>query len=108
FKLLNADEFKDKHASQIQPIDIEKAQQDQTWPLPSPEKPAPDRIDTNSKSPTNDQGAYKLTPNIPQSPRVPSRSSVRQNTSTKPSNTTRVPEPPAEGKEKKGCCCIVM
>lgn len=108
FRLLNTDDFTNKRASQIQPIDIEKAQEDQQWPLPSPDKPALDSLDANVKSPTNEQSSYKLTPTIPQSPRVPSRSSVR-NHSLKPTNTTRVPEPPVDAeKEKKGCCCIVM
>jgi hypothetical protein len=114
FNMLNTDDFKDKRASQVQPIDIQKAQEDQQWPLPSPTKPATERIDTSVKSPTLEQGGYKLTPTIPQSPRIPSRNSERHPTpsiSSKRTKTTRVPELPAETekeKEKKGCCCIVM
>lgn len=115
FRLLNTDDFKDKRASQIQLSDLEsqqfKQEDDPQWPLPSPTKPTPERIDTNVKSPTSEQGGYKLTPTIPQSPRVPSRTEPRPApmTSPKPTNTTRLPEPPAgEEKQKKGCCCIVM
>ena len=113
FNMLNTDGFKDKRASQIQPIDIQQAQEDQTWPLPSPTKAPTERGDTSVRSPTLEQGGYKLTPTIPQSPRVPSRNSERHlapSISSKPLKTTRIPEPPAEPeeKEKKGCCCIVM
>ncbi|PSN68011.1 hypothetical protein BS50DRAFT_491676 [Corynespora cassiicola Philippines] len=100
FRLLNTDQFKDKRASQISPIDIEKAQEDGTWPLPSPTKG--ERSDMVAKSPTNEQGAYKLTPTIPQSPRVPSPRP--REPSPKPAKTTRLPEPPAEQEKEKGCC----
>jgi hypothetical protein len=114
FNMLNTDDFKDKRASPVQPIDIRQAQEDQTWPLPSPTKPSTERIDTSIKSPTLEQGGYKLTPTIPQSPRVPSRNSERHlapSISSKPPQTIRVPEPPVgteKEPEKKGCCCIVM
>jgi hypothetical protein len=117
FNMLNTHDFKDKRASQIsqiQPIDIKQAQEDQTWPLPSPTKPPTERVESSVKSPTLEQGGYKLTPTIPQSPRVPSRNSERQTAPTiapNPTKTTRIPEPPEETekeKEKKGCCCIVM
>lgn len=114
FKMLNTDDFKDKRNSLIQPIDIEQAKENQDWPLPSPTKPPLEKVDTNVKSPTLEQGGYKLTPTIPQSPRIPSRASERHvapSTSTKAPNTTRLPEPPAETEKeekKKGCCCIVM
>jgi len=116
FKLLNTDEFPDKRASQIQPIDLEKAQENQDWPLPSPDKPTFEPIDTTVKSPTNEQGNYKLTPTISQSPafpRVPSRTAERKLAPPiapgKVENTTRLPEPPEESaKEKKCFCCIVM
>lgn len=123
FRLLNAEEIKDKRTSsssaQMQPLDLEKMQDNQEWPLPSPTKaelkPEPERIDTSMKSPTNEGGNYKLTPTIPQSPRsrAPSRTDARSNPGTSPKRgveTTRVPEVPAGGekKEKKGCCCIVM
>jgi hypothetical protein len=113
FRLLNTEELANKRSSQIQPIDLEKAQDNQEWPLPSPTKPSPERIDTNMKSPTNEGGNYKLTPTIPQSPRsrAPSRAEVlpAPGTSPKRTETTRLPEPPvSDEKEKKGCCCIVM
>jgi hypothetical protein len=113
FRLLNTEEFKDKRASQISPLDIQNPpEDDEQWPLPSPTKRSIDK-EKEPKSPVN-EGAYKLTPTIPQSPRVPSRAEPRRPsisataTSPKP-NTTRVPDLPAqEEKEKKGCCCIVM
>ncbi|KAJ4304689.1 40S ribosomal protein S12 [Kalmusia sp. IMI 367209] len=118
FRLLNTDEFPDKRASQIQPIDLEKAQADQTWPLPSPDKPTVEPIDTTVRSPTNEQGKFKLTPTIPQSPsfpRAPSRTQERPGKTAPPiapvtpKDSIRLPEPPSEPeKEKKGCCCIVM
>jgi hypothetical protein len=100
FRLLNTEELANKRSSQIQPIDLEKAQDNQEWPLPSPTKPSPERIDTNMKSPTNEGGNYK-----------PSRAEVlpAPGTSPKRTETTRLPEPPvSDEKEKKGCCCIVM
>ncbi|KAF2275096.1 uncharacterized protein EI97DRAFT_88106 [Westerdykella ornata] len=123
FRLLNAQEIKDKRASQIQPLDLKdlkQLQDDQQWPLPSPTKttapPAPESIDTNVRSPTNEGGNYKLTPTIPQSPRAPSRAAsrtdVRPGTSgmaPKPTDVIRLPEPPTDGeKKKKRCMCIVM
>lgn len=107
FRLLNTEEFKDRRSSQIQPLDLEKLDDGQ-WPLPSPTKASAE--DANLKSPTSEQGGYKLTPTIPQSPRVPSRAEPRPAPTTSPKpTTTRLPEPPAEEeKEKKGCCCIVM
>jgi hypothetical protein len=110
FRLLNTEEFKDKRSSRIQPLDLERKQDmdDPQWPLPSPTKAEPE----NAKSPTSEQPGYKLTPTIPQSPRVTSpQFGSRQPSSTSPkaTNTTRLPEPTAtEEKEKKGCCCIVM
>jgi len=112
FQMLNTDEFPDKRLSQLsqlQHTDLEKAQDNGTWPLPSPEKeppPSPEKLDTK-----NDQGgAYKLTPTIPQSPRVPSPKLAPpiEPPSASPPKTTRLPEPVEEAKEKKGCCCIVM
>lgn len=114
FRLLNTDEFENKRLSQIIPTDIEREQEEKQWPLPSPtKKHTPERIDTNLRSPTNEQGSYKLTPTIPQSPRIASRGSNHRPTqSTSPpkiTNMTRLPEPSTtEEKEKKGCCCIVM
>ncbi|KAF2738732.1 hypothetical protein EJ04DRAFT_428447 [Polyplosphaeria fusca] len=109
FRLLNTDEFEDKRNSKGLTLDLDKSEEQADWPLPSPTKQAVEPIDTNVKSPTLEQGGYKLTPTIPQSPRVPSRNSGPRPapaTSPKPTNTTRVPEPPVDEKEKKGCCCI--
>lgn len=128
FRLLNTDEFKNKRASQIEPLELqnfEKMADEEHWPLPSPtkptfeRKPTAERNDTNMKSPTNEQSSYKLTPTIPQSPRVLSRAASRTSvhplppttsnySPPKPQNITRVTGPPEEAKEKKGCCCIVM
>jgi hypothetical protein len=120
FRLLNTEDFPDKRLSQINPIELEeereRQEQEKQWPLPSSsptKKHMPERIDTNLRSPTNEQGSYKLTPTIPQSPRVASRSSNHRTapsiSPSKPKNTTRLPEPVQEDeKEKKGCCCIVM
>jgi hypothetical protein len=112
FQMLNTDEFQDKRLSQIsqlQPSALEKAQENGTWPLPSPEKeqpPSPEKLDTRNEQ----GGAYKLTPTIPQSPRVPSPKLAPPiaPATTSPPKTTRLPEPVEEEKEKKGCCCIVM
>ncbi|KAF1971956.1 hypothetical protein BU23DRAFT_555487 [Bimuria novae-zelandiae CBS 107.79] len=122
FRLLNTEEIPGKRSSVIAPIDLEKAQQDQTWPLPSPEKaPTPgkedlERVDTNARSPTNEQGKFKLTPTIAQSPQFPRAPSRAQEPKmappiapVTPKDTIRLPEPPPEpAKEKKSCCCIVM
>jgi hypothetical protein len=116
FRLLNTDEMDGKRLSQIDPIALEKARENEQWPLPSPEKQASpeaplEKTDTNvSKSQANEQGgAYKLTPTIPQSPRVPSpKLAPPIEPATSHPKTTRLPEPVDEEKEKKGCCCIVM
>ncbi|CAO2653208.1 Nn.00g026190.m01.CDS01 [Neocucurbitaria sp. VM-36] len=111
FRLLN-DELPDKRSSQIQPIDIERAQQNETWPLPSPikQQPSLERLDTNAaKSPTTEQGGYKLTPTIPQGARAPSPKLAPPIDPPQPKpTTTRLREPEEEAKEKQGCCCIVM
>ncbi|KAF1958387.1 hypothetical protein CC80DRAFT_409404 [Byssothecium circinans] len=118
FRMLKPDDFPDKRASTVSPIDIEKAQAEGQWPLPSPDKLAPvtsnNNFDPTPKSPVSEAGSYKLTPTIPQSPRAPSRNSERRTgpaIDPLPVNTTRLPEPPAEtekdkAKEKKACCCI--
>lgn len=118
FRLLNTDEMKDKRLSQIDPIELENAREkereNEQWPLPSPTRQAAfenEKGDTNtSKSPTNEGGGYKLTPTIPQSPRVPSPNLAPPIAPAGASvpNTTRLPEPVEDAKEKKGCCCIVM
>jgi hypothetical protein len=120
FRLLNTDEPSDKRLSQINPIELEeereRQEQEKQWPLPSPsptKKYTPERADTNLRSPTNEQGSYKLTPTIPQSPRGPSRSSTHRTapsiSAPKPRKTTRLPEPAHDSEsEKKGRCCIVM
>ncbi|KAF2477003.1 uncharacterized protein BDR25DRAFT_330930 [Lindgomyces ingoldianus] len=107
FRLLNTEEFNKRDSQILQPTDNQKDEDDQQWPLPSPTKNSPGRQDTGLKSPTNEQGGYKLTPKIPQSPRIPSRNSGHRSTaSPKNTNTTRLPEPSAEEKQKKNCCCI--
>lgn len=117
FRLLNTEEFPNKRSSTVlPPIDLEKAQQDQTWPLPSPDKPSADTKDDGMKSPANEQGKFKLTPTIqqgPQFPRAPSRAQEPKMAPpiapVTPKDSIRLPEPPPEPeKEKKSCCCIVM
>ena len=112
FGLLNDDDMSGKRLSQIDPIALEKARQDETWPLPSPIKQehSLEKVDSNTaKSPTIEQGGYKLTPTIPQGPRAtsPKLAPPIEPTTSKPT-TTRLPEPADDGKEKKACCCIVM
>ncbi|KAF2029313.1 hypothetical protein EK21DRAFT_67998 [Setomelanomma holmii] len=113
FQMLNTEEFQDKRNSQLQPLDFEKAQANETWPLPSPTKQdaSEEKADTNpAKSSANEQGGYKLTPTIPQtqSPRVPSPKLAPPIVPAGDSQpkTTRVPEPVDDAKEKKSCCCI--
>ncbi|KAE8842920.1 hypothetical protein PTNB73_00969 [Pyrenophora teres f. teres] len=117
FRLLNDNEMADKRLSQLanlDPIAIEKARENETWPLPSPtkdESPSLEKIDTNTaRSPGLEQGGYKLTPTIPQGPdRIPSPKLAHPIEPAQPKRTvTRVPEPVEEAKEKKGCSCIVM
>lgn len=116
FRLLNTDEPSDKRLSQINPIDLEKARENEQWPLPSPTKLPNVENEKDgrhaSKSPTNEQGAYKLTPTIPQGPHVPSPRLAPQiaPAGAPAPRTTRLPEPAADEdvKEKKSCCCIVM
>jgi hypothetical protein len=116
FGLLNTNDPTGKRLSQLanlDPINIEKARENETWPLPSPVKQEDhslEKVDTNTaKSPSSEQGAYKLTPKINQGPqRAPSPKMAPPIAppEEKPS-VTRVPEPKEET-EKKGCCCIVM
>jgi hypothetical protein len=122
FRLLNTDETDGKRLSQIDPIELErerenkKAQENGTWPLPSPERQSPqeqpslEKIDTNaSKTQGNEQGGYKLTPTIPQGPRVPSPKLAPPIAPPESlPKTTRLPEPVEEEKQKKSLCCIVM
>jgi hypothetical protein len=128
FRLLNTEEMDGKRLSQLDPMEFERmrekareqareqARDNETWPLPSPEKPsspneaAHEKLDTkDSKTQANEQPGYKLTPTIPQSPRVPSpKLAPPIAPATSQTKTTRVPEPVEEAKEKKGCCCIVM
>jgi hypothetical protein len=125
FRLLNTDETDGKRLSQIDPIALEKerenekARENGTWPLPSPEKTSPlqqhssENLDTNaSKTQGNEQPGYKLTPTIPQGPRVPSPKLAPPiappgELPLQP-KTTRLPEPVEEEKPKKSLCCIVM
>jgi hypothetical protein len=117
FRLLNDDDMAGKRLSQLanlDPIAIERAREEEAWPLPSPTKQdsSPlEKADTNTaKSPTMEQSAYKLTPTIPQggdhapAPRIAPPITPAQ---PKP-EVTRMPEPKEEPKEKKGLCCIVM
>lgn len=116
FRQLNDEDMADKRLSQLNPIDIENARETGEWPLPSPTKlehsEAPlEKVDTNrAKSPVVEQGAYKLTPTIPQGVRSPSPKLAPPIAPAQPKPaTTRLPEPKEEEvKEKKGCCCIVM
>lgn len=113
FRLLNTEEMSTQRLSQIDPIALEKERQNEQWPLPSPERqgsPADEKLEPIAdKSPAVEQPHFKLTPTIPQSPRVPSPkpASIRRAPSEKP-KTTRLPEPTEDGPEKKGKCCIVM
>jgi hypothetical protein len=112
FRLLNTEDMDGKRLSQIDPIALEKQRENEQWPLPSPEKQSPmeqpplERIDTNKANETG--GAYKLTPTIPQGPRVPSPKLAPPIDPAPEPKTTRLPEPTEDEKEKKGCCCIVM
>jgi hypothetical protein len=111
FRLLNTDGMESKRASQMLPGDYENARENDQWPLPSPPKPSSEeKLDTTgSKSPTQEQPGYRLTPTIPQNPRSPSPPPISSTTAApeKP-EVIRVPEPLEEVKEKKGHCCIVM
>ncbi|KAI8936697.1 hypothetical protein NX059_007088 [Plenodomus lindquistii] len=107
------DNSPDKRLSQIDPIALEKARENEAWPLSSPEKHEQpmEKVESDvAKSPALEQGGYKLTPTIPQGPRSPSPKMAPpieppgRNSTT----VTRVPEPVEEVKEKKGCGCIVM
>ncbi|KAF1360814.1 hypothetical protein EJ07DRAFT_114411 [Lizonia empirigonia] len=113
FRLLNTEEIDGQRLSQIDPIALEKERQNDQWPLPSSEKqtsPADEKLEPIAdKSPAVEQPHFKLTPTIPQSPRVPSPqpASVKRTPSEK-TKTTRLPEPTEDMPEKKGKCCIVM
>ncbi|ENI09478.1 hypothetical protein COCC4DRAFT_187324 [Bipolaris maydis ATCC 48331] len=115
FRLLNDDPMVSKRLSQLanlDPIAIEKAREEEAWPLPSPtkqESSSNEKGDTNTaKSPTMEQSAYKLTPTIPQgADRAPSPKLAPPITPAQPKpEVTRVSEPKEEVKEKKGLCCI--
>ena len=113
FRLLNTEDMGGQRLSQIDPIALEKERQNDQWPLPSPDKQhsaSDEKLEpVTDKSAAVEQPHFKLTPTIPQSPRVPSPKppSVKRIPSEKP-KTTRVPEPTDEIPEKKGKCCIVM
>lgn len=113
FRLLNTEETGGQRLSQIDPIALEKERENGQWPLPSPDKQplaSDEKLEPIAdKSPAVEQPHFKLTPTIPQSPRVPSPkpASIKRVPSEKP-RTTRVPEPKEEMPEKKGKCCIVM
>lgn len=113
FRLLNTEEMNGQRLSQIDPVALERERNSGQWPLPSPEKQpsaSDEKVESIAdKSPAVEQPQFKLTPTIPQSPRVPSPkpASIKRTPSEKP-KTTRVPEPAEEIPEKKGKCCIVM
>lgn len=113
FRLLNTEEMGGQRLSQIDPIALEKERESGQWPLSSPDtqpsRSAEKTEPSSDKSPAVEQHQFKLTPTIPQSPRVPSPkpASIKRAPSEKP-KTTRVPEPTEEIPEKKGKCCIVM
>ena len=122
FRVLKPDGFPDKRSPPISPIELGKPEADGQWPLASPTKLAPTtgnpNLDPTPKSPVSEAGSYKLTPTIPQSPRVPPHNSEPERRTAPaidplPRNALRIPEPPLEtekdqAKEKKACCCIVM
>ncbi|KAF1924537.1 uncharacterized protein M421DRAFT_424673 [Didymella exigua CBS 183.55] len=113
FRLLNAEEMGGQRLSQIDPIALEKERESGQWPLASSDKQASgldEKLEPmGDRSPAVEQPQFKLTPTIPQSPRVPSPKpgSIKRAASEKPT-TTRVPEAGEEIPEKKGKCCIVM
>lgn len=113
FRLLNTEDMGGQRLSQIDPLALEQERQSGQWPLPSPEKqpsPSHEKLEpTADKSPAVEQPQFKLTPTIPQSPRVPSPRpcSIKRVASEKP-KPTRVPDLPEDVPEKKGTCCIVM
>lgn len=113
FRLLNTEEMSDQRLSQIDPIALEKERENGQWPLSTPDKqpsPSDEKLEPiTDRSPAVEQPQFKLTPTIPQSPRVPSPkpASLKRVPSEKP-KTTRVPEPKEDIPEKKGKCCIVM
>ncbi|KAH9861301.1 hypothetical protein IAQ61_011038 [Plenodomus lingam] len=112
FRLLD-DSPPDKRLSQIDPIQLEKARENEAWPLSSPEKqeqPLERQESNTAKSPVAEQGGYKLTPTIAQGARSPSPKMAPpiEPAERRSSGVTRIPEPIEEAKEKKGCGCIVM
>jgi hypothetical protein len=115
FRLLNTEEMNGQRLSQVDPIALERERERESgqWPLSTPEKhpsPSDEKADpVADKSPVVEKSQFKLTPTIPQGPRVPSPKpgSIKRAPSEKP-NTTRLPEPTEDIPEKKGKCCIVM
>jgi hypothetical protein len=117
FRLLNTEEMGGQRLSQLDPIALEQEREREResgqWPLSTPDKqasPLDEKADlVADKSPAMEQPQFKLTPTIPQGPRVPSPKpgSIKRAPSEKP-NTTRLPEPTEDIPEKKGKCCIVM
>ena len=117
FRLLNTEEMGGQRLSQLDPIALEREREREResgqWPLSTPDKqasPSDEKADpVADKSPAVEKSQFKLTPTIPQGPRVPSPKpgSIKRAPSEKP-NTTRLPEPTEDIPEKKGKCCIVM
>ncbi|EAT80788.2 hypothetical protein SNOG_11744 [Parastagonospora nodorum SN15] len=111
FRLLNTEDMDGKRLSQIDPIALEKERERENgqWPLPSPEKSAsPDPSLEKTDTKANEQGgAYKLTPTIPQGPRVPSpKLAPPIEPAASHPQTHDFPSQSRAGKE--GVCCIVM
>lgn len=113
FRLLNTEEMGGQRLSQIDPVALEQEREYGQWPLSTPDKqpsPSNEKLEPNGeRSSAAEQPQFKLTPTIPQTPRVPSPKpgSIKRVPSEKP-QTTRLPEPTEEIPEKKGKCCIVM
>lgn len=112
FNLLD-DSSPDKRLSQIDPVELEREREQSAWPLASPEKEdhTLEKVEASIvRSPTIEQGGYKLTPTIPHGVRSPSPRLAPPIEPPKRRSTsiTRLPEPMEELKEKKGCGCIVM
>jgi hypothetical protein len=121
FRLLDTGDPAGKRLSQIDPIELERQRENEAWPLPSPEKQSSkeaskqsskqtslEKLEPITKSPTNEQSAYKLTPTIPHAPRVPSpKLAPPIDPPLSHPKTTRLPEPVEEAKEKKSCCIVM-
>ena len=76
FRLLNTEEMGGQRLSQLDPIALERERESGQWPLSTPDKqasPSDEKADpVDDKSSATEQPQFKLTPTIPQGPRVPS------------------------------------